>query len=69
MHSVITNEQATRAYLSYWDLGTVILDISDPTRPAYPGRTNAPATHSAAIARGGNLLADQPRLLLQYAVH
>ena len=58
VHSVITNEQATRAYLSYWDLGTVILDISDPTQPVYVGRTNAPATHSAAIARGGDLLAE-----------
>ena len=51
VHSVITNEQATRAYLSYWDLGTVILDISDPAHPEYLGRTNAPASHSAAIGR------------------
>jgi hypothetical protein len=56
VHSVITNAQATRAYLSYWDLGTIILDISNPASPVYLGRTNAPATHSAAIARGGNLL-------------
>jgi hypothetical protein len=55
---VITNEQAARAYLSYWDLGTVILDISDPAQPLYLGRTNAPASHSAAIGRGGDLLVE-----------
>jgi hypothetical protein len=58
VHSVITNEQATRAYLSYWNLGTVILDISDPSAPVYLGRTNAPASHSAAIARGEKLLVE-----------
>ena len=32
-HSVVTNAAGTRAYLSYWDLGTVILDVSDPAAP------------------------------------
>ena len=36
VHSVITNPAATRAYLSYWDLGTVILDISDPAASPLP---------------------------------
>jgi hypothetical protein len=57
-HSVITNDQATRAYLSYWDLGTVILDISSPSSPVYLGRTNAQNSHSAAIGRGGDLLVE-----------
>lgn len=48
MHSVVTNEQATRAYLSYWDLGTAMLDISNPAARRRPT--------SAAIGRGGNLL-------------
>ena len=39
VHSVITNDAGTRAYLSYWDLGTVILDISNPSAPRYLGRT------------------------------
>ena len=39
VHSVITNAAATRAFLSYWRLGTVILDISDPSKPRYLGRT------------------------------
>jgi hypothetical protein len=59
-HSVITNADATRAYLSYWDLGTVLLDISDPSHPHYLGRTTglAPqgAAHSAAVALSGKLL-------------
>jgi hypothetical protein len=61
VHSVITNRTATRAYLSYWDLGTVILDISDPANPEFLGRTSFRAqeegnAHSAALARGGKLL-------------
>lgn len=60
VHSVITNPSATRAFLSYWDLGTVILDIRDPAHPRYLGRT--PATddqgdaHSAALAQNGKVL-------------
>ena len=41
VHSVITNAAATRAYLSYWDLGTVILDVTNPAAPRYLGRTGA----------------------------
>ena len=59
-HSVITNPTATKAYLSYWDLGTVILDIRDPSKPRYLGRTTATEdegnAHSAALARGGKVL-------------
>jgi hypothetical protein len=56
------NAAATRAYLSNWDLGTVILDISNPARPRYVGRSRLPATeaegdaHSAALAKGGRVL-------------
>jgi hypothetical protein len=53
VHSVITNKAATRAYLSYWEYGTVILDISDPARPQHvstirdPGQLELPHAHSA----------------------
>jgi len=58
VHSVITNGPATRAYLSYWNLGTIILDIRDPARPVYLGRTprvqgNA---HSAWLGDGGRIM-------------
>jgi hypothetical protein len=56
-HSVVTNAAGTRAYLSYWDLGTVVLDVSDPARPLYLGRTAATQNaHSAWLGRGGLLL-------------
>ena len=63
VHSVIVNEQATLAFLSYWDTGTVILDISDPTAPRFLGRTTFVGSeqgnaHSAAIARGDGLLVE-----------
>ncbi len=50
-----------RAYLSHWDLGTVILDVSDPTDPRFLGRTRYRRreegnAHSAWTAQGGNLL-------------
>ena len=60
VHSVITNAQATRAFLSYWDLGTVILDITNPAKPRYLGRTPAVDgegdAHSAWLAKGGKVL-------------
>lgn len=61
VHSVIGNEAGTRAYVSHWDLGTVILDMSDPANPRYLGRTTFKANeegnaHSAWLARGENLL-------------
>jgi hypothetical protein len=64
VHSVITNPTATRAYLSYWDLGTVFLDISDPAHPRYLGRT-APGqgkVHSAWLANGGKIMLETHEL-------
>lgn len=64
VHSVITNPAVTRAFLSYWDLGTVILDISDPARPRYLGRTRLQRgepegdAHSAWLAKGGRILVE-----------
>jgi hypothetical protein len=58
VHSVRVNAAATRAYLSYWDLGTVILDISNPAHPRYLGRTHDPqgSAHSTAITPNGKVL-------------
>ncbi len=58
VHSVITNARATRAYLSYWNLGTVILDIRNPAQPRYLGRTHDDqgSAHSAAVSPDGALL-------------
>jgi hypothetical protein len=61
VHSVITNDEGTRAYLSYWDLGTVILDITNPAAPRYLGRTRFEGdevgnAHSAAVNPDETLL-------------
>lgn len=61
LHSVRANASGTRAYLSYWDAGTVILDIGDPTQPRYLGRTSfAPEeegnAHSIAVTPDDTLL-------------
>jgi hypothetical protein len=39
LHSVRANAAGTRLYLSYWDVGLILLDIRDPSRPIYLGRT------------------------------
>lgn len=49
------------AYVSMWDLGTVIFDISNPEKPVCLSRTTFRAdqqgsVHSAATAKGGNIL-------------
>jgi hypothetical protein len=60
VHSVRVNPAATRAYLSYWDLGTVILDISNPAHPRYLGRTHdtQPDAHSTALSANGKLMVE-----------
>ncbi|WP_096435050.1 LVIVD repeat-containing protein [Alteribacter populi] len=60
-HSVITDSRGHYAYVSMWDLGTVIFDIRNPENPEYLGRTEFAddqkgAAHSAALARGGTVL-------------
>ena len=65
VHSVTTNPSATRAYLSYWDFGTVILDISDPSKPVFLGRARDPSkpdyhAHSTALIKHGRVLIDTP---------
>ncbi|WP_017382213.1 LVIVD repeat-containing protein [Paenisporosarcina sp. TG-14] len=62
-HSVKTDGDGTTAYLSYWDLGTIILDISDAKNPTYLGRTDFGSTvqgaaHSMDLAKGDNVLVE-----------
>lgn len=59
VHSV--QQDRTTLYVSYWDLGTVMLDMRDPAEPVYLGRTEFDAdeegnAHSSWVARGGRLL-------------
>jgi len=56
VHSVVGD--GTRAYLSYWDLGTVVLDVSTPARPRYLGRTRGAVdnSHSSWLGRAGLLV-------------
>lgn len=49
------------AYLSYWDAGLILLDVSDPADPQFLSRTPYAATeegntHVAVPAQGGNLV-------------
>ncbi|HEU0248767.1 MAG TPA: hypothetical protein VFR38_16945 [Gaiellaceae bacterium] len=61
-HSASPSGDGDTAYVAYWDLGGVVLDISDPTDIQYVGRTVYPAasegdTHSAVANGNGSLLA------------
>jgi hypothetical protein len=56
-HSASTFEGGMKAFVSHWDAGEVFLDISNPARPRYLGRTRYPRgaygnAHSAAFAPG-----------------
>lgn len=59
-HSVRASADGRRAYLSYWDAGLIVLDISDPAAPRLLGRAVAPesegAIHSADETSDGLLL-------------
>jgi hypothetical protein len=59
VHSVVVFDEI--AYVSYWDFGTVMLDVSDPANPVFLGRTEfGPGVegnaHSAWIAKRGRIL-------------
>jgi hypothetical protein len=61
-HSVRANKNGTLAYLSYWDAGFIILDISDPSDPTLLGHTTyAPGeegnAHSVDESPNGRFLA------------
>jgi hypothetical protein len=62
-HSVRTSPDGQLAYVSYWDAGVVILDISDLASPRYLGRTTFGPdeegnAHSTALAKGGRVLVE-----------
>jgi len=49
------------AYLSYWDAGLILVDVSDPSDPQFMSQTPYPPseegnTHVAVPAQGGNLV-------------
>lgn len=59
-HSVSGSRDGLRAYLSYWDAGVIMLDISEPGSPVVVGRIAVPGTegavHSAIELPNGLLL-------------
>lgn len=59
-HSVRASPDGRLAYLSYWDAGLIVLDITEPTAPRFVGRAVAPgregAVHSADETPDGLLL-------------
>lgn len=61
-HSTKPSGDGMTAYVAYWDLGAVVLDISDPTDITFIGRTEYPLTsdgdtHSAVPNEDDSLLA------------
>ena len=60
-HSARASKDGTRVYVSYWDAGVVVLDISNPASPDLLGHTSFSQddegnAHSVAEGRGGNIL-------------
>jgi hypothetical protein len=60
LHSVALSADGRTAYLSYWDLGVIVLDVSEPNAPRWLGRFAEPTaaegnTHSVALVHDGKL--------------
>jgi hypothetical protein len=60
LHSLALSPDGRTAYLSYWDLGVIILDVSEPDAPRWLGRFAEPQaaegnTHSVSLAHDGKL--------------
>jgi hypothetical protein len=61
LHSVAISPDGRLAYLSYWDLGVLVLDVSEPDAPRYVGRFAEPLsdegnTHSVSLTPDGKLM-------------
>jgi len=61
LHSVALSPDGRTAYLSYWDLGVLILDVTEPSAPRQLGWFVEPPsdegnTHSVALAHDGKLM-------------
>ncbi|MEE8232141.1 MAG: hypothetical protein V3R46_02355 [Thermoplasmata archaeon] len=64
LHDVWVRDDGQVAYLSYWDAGLVLVDISEPASPVFVGYGREPPTfgsdegnaHAAVPARGGELV-------------
>jgi hypothetical protein len=61
LHSVALSPDGRTAYLSYWDLGVLILDVAEPSAPRWLGWFVEPLadegnTHSVSLAHDGKLL-------------
>jgi hypothetical protein len=61
LHSVALSPDGRTAYLSYWDLGVLILDVSEPRAPRLLGRFAEPLadegnTHSVALTPDSKLM-------------
>ena len=48
------NGDQTVAYLSYWDAGLVLLDVSDPANPVFLGDSTYPITDQSGLPPEGN---------------
>jgi hypothetical protein len=60
LHSITLSPDGRTAYLSYWDLGVILLDVSEPNSPRWLGRFAEPLaaegnTHSLALVHSGRL--------------
>ena len=51
-HSVFPFDGGMKAYVSHWDAGAVFLDLANPARPRYLGRTPYPAGASGNAHSG-----------------
>jgi hypothetical protein len=67
-HSARASRDGLRAYVSYWDAGVIILDLTDPAAPVLVGRTRFPDdaegnAHSVDVSADGRLLVEADEVL------
>jgi hypothetical protein len=63
-HSARFENRGQTLYVSYWDAGTILLDLADPARPTEVATVQLPTpdrdNHSMTIANGGRWLVIDP---------
>jgi hypothetical protein len=67
-HSARASADGMRAYVSYWDAGVLVFDLTDPAAPRLLGRTTFPPdaegnAHSAEVTADGRWLIEADEVL------
>lgn len=65
MHDLFISDDGTKAYVNFWDAGLVLLDITDPTQPAYVSTAIDPSSTDGEVNSHSVWTTDDGRIVVE----